>query len=432
MRFPGKQIAPTTPMGNLPPIAAPQSLEQYLVRINEGLATAEYLVGATAPYTTIQAAITAALADGASPTNPKVVSVMPGFYPENLTLTGGGITLVALAQNFATAAVYLQGNVSVVDPGSPPGEFPSYAFQGFYIEGFITISGAPSSTACNLLLDNTTVFPTAVGNVITNGVNNFSLVAFNSSRVIAAAPANFAVFSPIGSELNVTASYASFSRLSVAFGLVNVEFSSIGTVICGASGFAILRFCFVSGAGEAALQLNATAGQLSRLEDVTFERTGGAGPVVTTVGATAPYRHIRCAAVGNITEPAFPSVGSVDGFDWEGYADTTRNRNMVASVTVADGNLACATPLSVRPAQGSMIRVFVNGLEVLVAGNNAERATSECYFSGDGGVTARSFGQVGTIAASDLLYWNGSVALYQLAATDRIRFDYPVSPYQIN
>jgi hypothetical protein len=190
----------------------------------------------------------------------------------------------------------------------------------------------------------------------------------------------------------------------------------------------------VNATSEAPVQLNATGGQLSHIYGCTLDRAGTAGVAVASVGGSAPVKHGGNVVIGNLTDPAFPSVanGSLGSFDWEGYADTARNRNMAASVTVADGNLACATALSVRPAQGSMVRVFVNGVEVLLAASNAELATSECYFSGDGGATARSFGQTGTIAAGDLLYWNGSVATYQLAATDRIRFDYPVSPFQVN
>lgn len=434
MRFPGKQVEPITPMGNLPAIAAPQSLEQYLVRINEGLATAEYLVGPTAPFTTIQSAIDAAVADGASPLNPKVVLVMPAPpYVENLTLTGGGVTLVALAPNLQTGSCYIIGDVSVVDPGAGPGEFPAYFLQGFYIEGQITITGTPSSTPCVLWLDSTTVAYFSPGDTLTNAVNNFSLRLTGASAIVSGAlPTDRSIFSPVGAQLSITCAYSSTNRISVGFGIVDASYSNLGAVICGASGFAFLHACYVTSGSEAAVQLNATAGQLTNLSKNTFQRSGTAGPVVTTVGVTAPYRHVGNTAVGNITDPAFPSLGSIDGFDWEGYASTTRNRNMAASVTAADGDLACATPLSVRPAQGSMVRVTVNGIEVLVAANNAERATSECYFSADGGATAKSFGQVGTIAAGDLLYWNGTVATYELAATDLIRFDYAVSPYQIN
>ena len=47
--------------------------------------------------------------------------------------------------------------------------------------------------------------------------------------------------------------------------------------------------------------------------------------------------------------------------------------------------------------------------------------TFDCYFSNDGGTTARL---VVDIEAGDILYWNGSIAGYQLDATDDIDISY--------
>jgi hypothetical protein len=96
----------------------------------------------------------------------------------------------------------------------------------------------------------------------------------------------------------------------------------------------------------------------------------------------------------------------------------TGNIGMAASVTVADKDIACATALVARPATGYPF-VFVNGAMQALGG-----LTADCYFSADGGVTARTLGSAGTIAAGDHLYWNGSIAGFQLAATDVVTFDY--------
>jgi phage-related tail fiber protein len=100
--------------------------------------------------------------------------------------------------------------------------------------------------------------------------------------------------------------------------------------------------------------------------------------------------------------------------------DTTSNKNMVASVTSADFQLATATTLVSTPTQHAYLEVFVNGLKETV-GDGVR--TKSCYFSVDGGTTARSFA---TITAGDSLYWVGSVAGYQLSAADLIDFDYAV------
>lgn len=98
---------------------------------------------------------------------------------------------------------------------------------------------------------------------------------------------------------------------------------------------------------------------------------------------------------------------------------TTANKDMTASVTAADFDLACATALTTTPAPtGGYVAVLVNGAAQSV-GDGVR--TKSCYFSADGGATARTFA---AIVAGDLLYWVGTVAGFQLAASDRIDFWY--------
>ena len=105
-----------------------------------------------------------------------------------------------------------------------------------------------------------------------------------------------------------------------------------------------------------------------------------------------------------------------------------RNKGMAAETTVADHDEACATGISATPApsnntNGAYVAVRVNGIGYQV-GDGVR--TKDCYFSGDGGTTARAFG---AIVATDKLYWVGSVALFQLAAaTDIIDFIYDEPP----
>lgn len=83
------------------------------------------------------------------------------------------------------------------------------------------------------------------------------------------------------------------------------------------------------------------------------------------------------------------------------------NLNMSASTTAQDGDLACDYILSENPK--SLIKVYVNGIEVSIGYGEC------CYFSGDGGTTARG---IGTEIYGDYLYWNGSIAGYQLSSVD--------------
>jgi hypothetical protein len=99
---------------------------------------------------------------------------------------------------------------------------------------------------------------------------------------------------------------------------------------------------------------------------------------------------------------------------------STSNKFMTASVTTIDGDVACATGIASTPASGSYVNVTVNG-DYPEIGNGVK--TKDCYFSGDSGATARAYN---AIVATDRLYWNGSIAGYQLAATDKISFEYNV------
>ena len=97
------------------------------------------------------------------------------------------------------------------------------------------------------------------------------------------------------------------------------------------------------------------------------------------------------------------------------------NKNMASLVTVVDFDPACNTTITGTPGGDGYVQVLINGVQVVVG--DAVR-TQECYFSVDNGATPRS---IAAIAAGDKLFWVGSVAGYQLAATDRIDFNYTVA-----
>jgi hypothetical protein len=102
-----------------------------------------------------------------------------------------------------------------------------------------------------------------------------------------------------------------------------------------------------------------------------------------------------------------------------GGTPTANNKNMSASLTTADGQQACATGITATPSAHSNVSVVVNGTTQNLTGDK----TGDCYFSADGGTTARA---LNAIASGDKLYWNGSIAGFQLATTDRVSFNYVV------
>lgn len=96
------------------------------------------------------------------------------------------------------------------------------------------------------------------------------------------------------------------------------------------------------------------------------------------------------------------------------------NKHMPALATLADGALACATPLALSPssstAGGGYVGACINGVAAFV-GDGSKIA--EGYYSADGGVTARP---MKLISAGDRFFWNPSIAGYPLAPTDFIDF----------
>lgn len=105
---------------------------------------------------------------------------------------------------------------------------------------------------------------------------------------------------------------------------------------------------------------------------------------------------------------------------------TTSNKNMAALLTDQDGDLACNTAVANTPAPSNVLsgafQVLVNGVSVILG--DGTKVGVAAYFSGDGGVTARN---QRAIVAGDLLYWNPSVATYDLATTDLIDFNYLIA-----
>jgi len=73
------------------------------------------------------------------------------------------------------------------------------------------------------------------------------------------------------------------------------------------------------------------------------------------------------------------------------------------------------------PYMDSNVIVTVNGIGVNL-GNGIK--TKDCYFSGDGGATAR---RIKDITAGDILFWNGANAGYELDLSDIIDFEYDVA-----
>lgn len=96
------------------------------------------------------------------------------------------------------------------------------------------------------------------------------------------------------------------------------------------------------------------------------------------------------------------------------------NKDMAATITTTDFDQACATQIVGTPTNDGYVRVLVNGIGQAL-GDGVR--TKDCYFSSDTGATAKT---IANVASGDRLYWVGSVAGFQLAANDKVDFDYSI------
>lgn len=98
-------------------------------------------------------------------------------------------------------------------------------------------------------------------------------------------------------------------------------------------------------------------------------------------------------------------------------APTTADKDVAPAATSGDES---STDIAITntPALGSMVQVVVNGI-VYTLGDGVK--TKDCYFSADGGTTARA---ISAITASDVLYWNGVIAGFDLTPSDRVSLFY--------
>lgn len=102
---------------------------------------------------------------------------------------------------------------------------------------------------------------------------------------------------------------------------------------------------------------------------------------------------------------------------------TLANKNMACNTTTADGQLACATPITYTPGKGSYVEVTISKGYRAVVGDGVKTGC-DVFFSADSGATAKA---ISAITAGDSIYFNGSVAGAQLASgVDTIDLDYNV------
>lgn len=190
----------------------------------------------------------------------------------------------------------------------------------------------------------------------------------------------------------------------------------------------------LTGGGGSALAVGAGAGISVGADSVAVVYGSGTDISTAAAGAAKSAGSLDSAARSDHAH-AFPVAAAVNvgTANAEGSSSSfaradhvhaapgqsSANKGMTASATSADGQQACATGLASAPALASYVQVMINGVQYVV-GNGVK--TKDCYFSGDAGSTARA---TNALQSGDKLYWNGSIAGFQLAADDAVDFNFP-------
>ena len=104
--------------------------------------------------------------------------------------------------------------------------------------------------------------------------------------------------------------------------------------------------------------------------------------------------------------------------------DVKVDLDKVPSNTSADGDTT-GIQITYSPFSDGAVSITVNGLGANI-GNGVK--VEACYFSNDGGASAKS---IANISAGDTLYWNGSIAEFELDSTDEIDIVYQASSLDI-
>lgn len=159
-------------------------------------------------------------------------------------------------------------------------------------------------------------------------------------------------------------------------------------------------------AGDSSLSAD-LAGKVDRAGDtMTGPLLLSGGPVVDLEATTKKYvDDAITAAISGGPTPVSPTID---------------DKQKAVAVPTVGNNVNTGLTITHTPFDNSYVQIFVNGLKVALGDGVT---TLDCYFKDPALVGVRPIEQ---IAAGDILFWNGTIAGYALATTDRIDFDYEV------
>lgn len=151
---------------------------------------------------------------------------------------------------------------------------------------------------------------------------------------------------------------------------------------------------------------------------LTLTRADGGDIALTGNGTFVNANGMVSSSAG--TPPLLVMIEDEEG-SGGGVAETGVDvkEEITCNNTTSDGD-AVGGSITYTPFSSGMVIIKVNGLAVDISSDN----TGSIYFSADGGTTAKT---IANITAGDSLYWNGSVAGYELETSDDLDITYQKS-----
>jgi hypothetical protein len=125
---------------------------------------------------------------------------------------------------------------------------------------------------------------------------------------------------------------------------------------------------------------------------------------------------VETRTISNVTNPSTNDQAANKAYvDGIASSPTTLDKARNPSATSGNGSTT-GLAISATPSHDSYVNVSINGVSCIV-GDGIK--TKDCYFSGDGGTTARN---IADIVSGDVLYWNGIISDFDLITGDEVDF----------
>ena len=223
--------------------------------------------------------------------------------------------------------------------------------------------------------------------------------------------------------------YWVYGDLTIAGELINY-----GQVIIAEGGMVLTGSGTFSNYGSLAL---VGFGQDTNYEDSdTIGFTVMTDPIVgLTVSADVLHNsltasHLDTGSNGGATAGYVLSSDNNGDFQWvvgggaAGSIPSIDDKNYTMSFNTNGNGESTGLTITGDPVDGSNVYVTVNGQEFNVG--NGSTASTYCYFSNDGGSTAKGFSLPYKITTGDELYWNGNDAGVDLYPTWRLSLYYEI------